>query len=191
MDKAVKKKAERDKEKVARAEKKAKDKAAGKSVEAETPDTPTVQTKEEKEEGSEDEMFGLSYNEDAGLHQISPTDSSTNSKRKREEEGDFGSPKKTRTEQSPAPPPPPPPPAEDMPLGIDEDADSFHGSVEEMANGVWTNASSSLSTELVTERMKRSDDISSPMQLATPPTTNGKEEAATNSRSSIAVNGGS
>ncbi|KAF2710824.1 hypothetical protein K504DRAFT_500768 [Pleomassaria siparia CBS 279.74] len=210
MDKAVKKKAERDKEKAVRAEKKARDKAAGKVLEAETPDTPNEEVKETKDD-SDDEMIGLSYDDDTGSHQTSPTDSGE-LKRKREEESNFGSPKKTRTEMPPAPPPPPPPTDEmllDMSLDMDERTFSFgdgpdlyQGEFAETTNGTSLHGKSSLSTQVVTERIRQSDEIvsaenvSSPMQLATPPTTNGQEKGSefdkgNNGRPPVIVHGGS
>ncbi|KAF2791467.1 hypothetical protein K505DRAFT_248908 [Melanomma pulvis-pyrius CBS 109.77] len=195
MDKAVKKKVGREKEKAARAERKARDKVTGKSVEADTPETPNGATKVDEDE-SDNEMLGPSDNEDAGSNQGSPTDSSTDLKRKREEEGDFGSPKKSRTAFPPAPPPPPPPPpppAEDMPLDMD---DSNFSPMEEEG----TDSSHEYGTHGVNgqgDDIARVENFPSPMQLATPPTTNGKESGRDfekgdgNSRPPVEVNGGS
>lgn len=165
MDKAVKKKTEREKEKATRDG----SKAAAKTVEENTPETPRGEPNAEKAE-SEDEMIGLSDNEDTESHEVSPADSSaTDLKRKREGDGDPGSPKKSRIEMvspaPPPPPPPPPPPTEDMPLDIDgstltpmedDDQASFHLAGEDV-NGVAVNGKSKLPQDDVT-------------QLATPPT---------------------
>ena len=114
MDKAVAKKASRDKEKVTWADMMAQEK------DEKTPESPKRGSKQEDADFG-DEMLALSDDEGATLDATPPTDlSATDLKRKREAEGDFGSPKKTRTEMPPAPPPPPLPPAEDMPLDLDD-----------------------------------------------------------------------
>jgi histone-lysine N-methyltransferase SETD2 len=184
MDKAVQKKAIKEKEKAAKAETKAKAKADGKAVsETGTPETPKVKL---DKADSDDDMLGLSDDEDMQFLAASPDESASELKRKREEEGDIGSPKKSRTETPLAPPPPPPPPIEDMPDDI-EDArstsvdDSFDTGV---TGSIATDGEASLPSrsnlaeELVTDRVKQSSDavkadsIASPVQLATPPTTN-------------------
>jgi hypothetical protein len=104
MDKAVKKKEERDRQKAERV-------ANGKSESpAAAPAVPDI----EEVEWDDDEMDtkdGIVSQDD------SPADSSMDLKRKREEDGDPMSPKKFRAgtdELQPGPPPPPPPPADDM-----------------------------------------------------------------------------
>lgn len=96
MDKAVKKKEEREKARAARGEAAHDDKGA-------TPDTPQVDI------------------DDTPGPAISPNDSSSELKRKRGDEED-NSPRniRSRTGEPPAPPPPPPPPAGDMPMDIEE-----------------------------------------------------------------------
>lgn len=96
MDKAVKKKEEREKMRTARGD------AAQDEKEA-TPGTPQIDTDDALEAIVE--------------ANISPNDSSSELKRKREDEADE-SPRniRSRVDEPPAPPPPPPPPAEDMPM---------------------------------------------------------------------------
>jgi histone-lysine N-methyltransferase SETD2 len=189
LEKAVMKRAARDKEKAAKAAKKTKGIAEGKSkVVADSPATPKI---EEEHADSDDEMLGLSDDEESKALQTSPDDSSAaDLKRKREGDADLGSPKKSRTELTPAPPPPPPPPppAEDMPP-IDQDGYALDpaaiGAMAEASFGV----NAGISNALVTDRVKQSedsgkaDDTASPMQLATPPTTtNGSCEHDSNGK---------
>jgi [histone H3]-lysine36 N-trimethyltransferase len=167
MDKAVQKKEAKDKDKAARAEKRARTKPEGMVLVAE--DTPETPRKEEKGE-SDDDLLEISEDEDEDLDQDSPADSSaTDLKRKREEDGELGSPKKSRTEGTPAPPPPPPPPpppAEDMPLDVEE---SSLTPVDYADPFILAALNGSPSTELLPDRLKNGAE--SPMQLATPPTT--------------------
>lgn len=95
MDKAVRKKEEREKAKATRGEGEQDDKDA-------TPVTPQ-----------------LDVNDTPGIA-ASPNDDSE-LKRKREDEADE-SPRniRSRTDEPPVPPPPPPPPADDLPMDIDE-----------------------------------------------------------------------
>ncbi|KAF2660755.1 hypothetical protein K491DRAFT_14788 [Lophiostoma macrostomum CBS 122681] len=185
MDKAVQKKATKEKEKAAKAEVKSKQKADGKAVSGtETPETPKV--KSEKVD-SDDDMVGLSDEEDVQYLAASPDDLASDLKRKREEEGDIGSPKKSRTEMPLAPPPPPPPPPiEDMPDDVEDTSstpidDSFDSGIissTAMNGEASLMIKSKVTEELVTNRVKQNEDvaiangIASPMQLATPPTTN-------------------
>lgn len=152
MDKAVRKKEEREKAKAARGEAAQDDKGA-------TPDTPQVDM---------DDTLGVA---------ASPTDDSSELKRKREDEADE-SPRniRSRTDEPPAPPPPPPPPAGDLPMDIDE-ADLTpmdDGSMGPFTEGTPANGKLPL----------RVGDQPSPMQLATPPT-NGSAEGKSNSSSSL------
>ncbi|KAF3053634.1 histone methyltransferase set2 [Didymella keratinophila] len=96
LDKAVKKKVEREKARATRGETVQDDKGA-------TPDTPQLDV---------DDTPGVA---------ASPNDDSSELKRKREDEADV-SPRniRSRTDEPPAPPPPPPPPAGDLPMDIDE-----------------------------------------------------------------------
>lgn len=154
MDKAVLKKAARDKDKTV---KKTQDKVEGKTLTGtDTPETPRANM---EKEDSDDEMVGLSDDGDSKSHEVSPAElSAADLKRKREEDGDVGSPKKTRVEMSQiVPPPPPPPPVEDMP------ADADIADITPVDDSVLVN-------ELVTDRVKQ-EYFPSPMQLATPPTT--------------------
>ncbi|KAF9732197.1 hypothetical protein PMIN06_011671 [Paraphaeosphaeria minitans] len=82
-------------------------------------------------------------------------------KRKREEEGGAASPKKSRADTQPAPPPPPPP-TDDMPMNgegpaltpMDDDPVSVHSACDNSVNGI---------------RPKTLGHLASPTQLATPP----------------------
>ena len=94
MDKAVRKKEEREKARAARGEGEQDDKGA-------TPDTPQ-----------------LDFNDTPGIVAF-PSDESSELKRKREDEADERN-IRSRTDEPPAPPPPPPPPAGDLPMDLDE-----------------------------------------------------------------------
>ncbi|KAJ4289551.1 histone methyltransferase set2 [Kalmusia sp. IMI 367209] len=151
MDKAVRKKTERDKAKAARADTQTNGDVAL-SVEAKTPETPRFELEMENDvkEATLDPYDG------------SPTESGTDLKRKREEDGEPASPKKSRTEAQPSPPPPPPPPAEEMHIDVegstltpmDDDPVSIHSTSDGSVNGV----------------KPKTLNLASPMQLATPPT---------------------
>jgi hypothetical protein len=147
MDKAVKKKEERDKLKAARS-------AQG------VPGSPSIG----KEKGDieevewDDDMMDI-HKDLAASHDASPADSITELKRKREGEDDPSSPKKSRTgtdELASAPPPPPPPPIEDAVVGPGL----------ERGNGVAINGKATL----------QENGHPSPVQLATP-STNGSHQA--------------
>jgi hypothetical protein len=164
MDKAAKKKMERDNGKAARTDSSAKDDAATRTTETDTPETPRPG----------DETLHPSDTEHSKSHDVSPAESYL--KRKREGNDSPTSPKKSRTERVPAPPPPPPPPADDMP-GLDgtsltpqyDEPNSFHSMSDKEGSSVAINGKSRL----------QQDDV---MQLATPPT-NGHTEY-TNGRNS-------
>ncbi|KAF3041548.1 histone methyltransferase set2 [Didymella heteroderae] len=96
MDKAVKKKEERENARAARGDAAHDDKDA-------TPDTPQIDV---------DDTLGVA---------ASPTEDPSELKRKRDHEPDE-SPRniRSRTDEPPAPPPPPPPPTGDLPMDIDE-----------------------------------------------------------------------
>lgn len=158
MDKAVKKKEERDKQKAARA---AEGKAGSPSAEKEAVDIEEVEW--------DDDMMDI-HKDIAASKEASPTDSSSELKRKREGEEDPGSPKKTRKSTdgraSAPPPPPPPPPASDV-LEIDQEYvllttgnghDTSHGNAIDGKAGLQENG------------------YPSPVQLATP-STNGSHQA--------------
>jgi len=140
MDKAVKKKEERDRQKAARiAEGKAESPAAA----------PEVRDIQEVE--WDDDMMDIKADLSAS-RDGSPADSSSELKRKREGEEDSGSPKKSRMgtdELQSAPPPPPPPPTDDAEL--DSPA---------VAEGEAINGKSAV----------QQNGHGSPMQLATPST---------------------
>lgn len=182
MEKAVQKKEAKDKDRAAKAERRARDKAEGRpSAEKASPETPI---KEEKP-ASDDEMLQMSDDDEDGLSQASPTDSMVaDLKRKRDGDGDLGSPKKSRTDLAPAPPPPPPPPpppAEDMPLDLDE-ASLTPVDYADPYTLVAFNGSPLGSTEFLPDRLKHNGG-ESPMQLATPPTTmNGSCEHDSNAK---------
>lgn len=139
MDRAVKKKTEREKDKGLRNSTELNGDVAM-PAETETPETPRLG----------------SYNAN------SPAESSgAELKRKREEDGEPASPKKSRTDAQPVPPPPPPP-TDDMPMNgegstltpMDDDPVSFHSTSDVSANGI---------------RPKTLEHLASPTQLATPP----------------------
>ena len=140
MDKAVKKKEEREKARAARGDVAQDDSGA-------TPSTPQVEMDDVLEPTAE----------------ISPNDSSSELKRKREDEAD-GSPRniRSRTDELPAPPPPPPPPADDIPMDMDESnlTPMDEGSMGSFTEGTPSNGKLPL----------RASGQPSPIQLATPPT---------------------
>ncbi|KAI4910389.1 hypothetical protein J4E90_007824 [Alternaria incomplexa] len=137
MDKAVKKKEERQRLKAAQGGSKS-------DLTNESPSTPQAPS--------------------GDANDASPTDSTSDLKRKRDEETQSGSPKRTRTSsenQESAPPPPPPPPAttdvEETLTPMDETSTlSFPDATERSTLG------NKPSLQL--------DGYGSPMQLATPPT---------------------
>jgi histone-lysine N-methyltransferase SETD2 len=156
MDKAVKKKQERQKMKAAQSGVKS-------DLTSESPSTPSGPA------GDADEA--------------SPSDSTSDLKRKRDGEAQSGSPKRTRTtseSQQSAPPPPPPPPAttdvEETSLTPMDDtsAMSFPDSAERVSTG------SKMAFQL--------DGYGSPMQLATPPT-NGSNGSGDQQQTHHSVNG--
>jgi len=150
MDKAVKKKEERQKLKASQ--------GGGKSDTKEgTPGTP-----QDAPKGGED---GWTDSMAATADDASPTDSTSDLKRKRAEEGRSGSPKRTRTGSEvpqPAPPPPPPPPAStengESSLTPMDDASTI--SFPEVGDRGNTGGKTAFQL----------DGYGSPMQLATPPT---------------------
>jgi hypothetical protein len=155
MEKAVKKKEERDKVKAARGDAAQDDKNA-------TPDTPQGDLN--------DALEGIVEAD------ISPNDSSSELKRKREDEAD-NSPRniRSRTDEPPAPPPPPPPPADDMPMNLDESLTPMDdGSMGSFTEGTTFNGKVAL----------QASGQLSPMQLATPPT-NSSGESRTNGSSNL------
>lgn len=123
MDKAVRKKEEREKARAARG-----DTAHGDV--GGTPDTPQIDMEDSLEVTVEADD--------------SPDDSSSELKRKREDDA-YNSPRnmRSRTDEPPAPPPPPPPPAEDM---MDEsDATALDdGSMGSFAEGTPSNGKMAL-----------------------------------------------
>jgi len=142
LDKAVKKKEEREKVKAARGDAAADDNGV-------TPDTPELEV---------DDTPGATAAVEA-----SPNDLSSELKRKREDEAD-GSPRniRSRTDDEPlAPFPPPPPPAGDMPMDV-EDADLTP--LDDRSIGFFTD-----SVPANGKLPLRANDQHSPMQLATPP----------------------
>ncbi|KAF1926864.1 uncharacterized protein M421DRAFT_6768 [Didymella exigua CBS 183.55] len=151
MDKAVKKKDEREKARAARGEAAHDDKDA-------TPETPQIDV-------------------DGTPGAASPTDFSSELKRKREDEADESSRNiRSRTDEPPAPPPPPPPPAGGMPMDTEE-ADLTpmdDGSMGSFTEGTPSNGKLAL----------RVSDQASPMQLATPPT-NGSGEGKSTASSNL------
>ncbi|CAI6333867.1 unnamed protein product [Periconia digitata] len=156
MDKAVKKKIEREKGKATRAEIKAENGADKKGVSGLRSDMEGVK------EGEDELMMQMSEDGDGKSDNVSPTESSSGDlKRKREEGEDIGSPKKSRTGafEGPPPPPPPPPRTESMtPEGVASDGGMTSGMA---ANG------------LAKQREGQSADAG---YLATPPTNGSASE---------------
>lgn len=135
MEKALKKKTEREKGKAARAESKSHNES-GKEAEKNSGSG--------LDKGKPDEVrTSMSDDGAANSNNISPTESlSGDLKRKREEGDDIGSPKKSRTAAFEAPPPPPPPPPSDsMPMDGDESSMTPEGFASEsgMTNGIAVN----------------------------------------------------
>jgi hypothetical protein len=154
MDKAVKKKEERDKQKAAR-----------NAAEGKAGSPPIDQDKSGYVEEVEwdDDMMDI-QKDIAASHDASPADSSFELKRKREGDEEPSSPKKSRTgtdELAAAPPPPPPPP----PAGDGTDVDSEYASHTNGTSSTFTNGKDTL----------QGNGYPSPMQLATP-STNGSEQ---------------
>lgn len=153
MDRALKKKEEREKEKASRNGAPANGDIIA-SVETESPETPQL--------GSNTRLSST-MELDSNVPEVSPTNSLGGElKRKREEEGGAASPKKFRSDSQGAPPPPPPP-MEDMPVDaetstltpMDDDPISVHSTSDNSVSGI---------------RPKTLDGLGSPTQLATPPT---------------------
>ncbi|KAJ8118819.1 hypothetical protein OPT61_g296 [Boeremia exigua] len=156
MDKAVKKKEEREKARAARGE-------AVQDGNGATPETPQIEIRD--------------ILEAPAAVDASPNDSSSELKRKREDETDH-SPRnmRLRTDEPPAPPPPPPPPVGDMPVDMG-DADLTpmdDGAMEYFTDDMALNGKLPL----------RESGQPSPMQLATPPT-NGSGEAKPHGSSNL------
>ncbi|KAF2640743.1 hypothetical protein P280DRAFT_326288 [Massarina eburnea CBS 473.64] len=132
MDKAVKKKSEREKGKTAKAESKAHGDATGTMADGRSPGTPLAGLKVEHDHEMSDADTSLS-------HEISPVESSsTDLKRKREEDGEPSSPKKSRTAMpldAPPPPPPPPPPADDILTPMEEHDGMIDGALSVNGKG--------------------------------------------------------
>lgn len=151
LDKAVKKKEEREKGKAARGD--------GALDNTATPDTPQIET-----DGTPGPVAGG----------VSPNDSSLELKRKRDDETDD-SPRnmRSRIDDPPAPPPPPPPPAGDMPIDAEEAelTPMDDGSMDFFTEGTPSNGKLPL----------RASEHPSPMQLATPPTNGTGEDKRNNS----------
>jgi histone-lysine N-methyltransferase SETD2 len=156
LDKAVKKKEEREKSRAARGDGAQDDKDA-------TPNTPQIDLDD-----------AVEATVDAN---VSPNDSSSELKRKREDEADD-SPRniRSRTDDPPAPPPPPPPPVEDMPMEVDE---SDLTPMDDGSMGSFTEG-----TAFNSKVVLQVSGQPSPMQLATPPT-NGSGESRSNGSSNL------
>ena len=147
MDKAVKKKEERDKGKALRKSTESNGDVAM-SIETESPETP---------------QLGSGTRSGSVMEDQSPAESSgAELKRKREEDNEAASPKKFRSDSEVAPPPPPPP-AGEIPVDaegsaltpMDDDLGSMDMTGDSSVNGI---------------RPKALDNLASPTQLATPPT---------------------
>lgn len=148
MEKAVKKKIEREKGRASR--------PGSKTTETKSPETPLAT----------DEMLGLSDTEQQKSQDTSPTDASAlELKRKREGDDSPGSPKKSRTEMPPAPPPPPPPPP------IEDVADLDGSTLTPIDDEAHSSISSSAkdANAAVTDGHPRFNPMDA-VQLATPPT---------------------
>ncbi|KAF1844950.1 uncharacterized protein K460DRAFT_284299 [Cucurbitaria berberidis CBS 394.84] len=171
MDKAFRKKEEREKHKGQS------DVKLGRK--GDTPSTPQGGIKSEEVDW-DDDMLDLK-DESTSSHQVSPTGSASELKRKREEDGGLESPKRTRTdtdELQSAPPPPPPPPAEDMPIDGESNLtpmeDAFAMSFPEVEE-----------ESTLGSKADHANGHMSPMQLATPPTNGSSDQ-----KSLLPINGG-
>jgi hypothetical protein len=156
LDKAVKKKEERDNQKAAR-------KPEGKIV-----SPSVVQEKDDIEEVEwDDDMMDI-QKDLAASHDDSSTDSLSELKRKRETDEEPSSPKKSRMgtdELAPAPPPPPPPPTD----GVSDMDGEYASPTTESENG-------NLNETVINEKaVPQENGYPSPMQLATP-STNGSHQ---------------
>lgn len=155
MDKAVRKKEEREKQKGASSKTK---------VESLSPSTPPSESKVEE----------MAWDIPA-----SPSGSASELKRKREEDDSVNSPKKTRTSDGDiesAPPPPPPPPAEDMPSDMFE---TNHTPLDDASTPSAYELEHDTATKDTTPAYLNGN--ASPMQLVTPPT-NGSVDQITHLR---------
>jgi histone-lysine N-methyltransferase SETD2 len=142
MDKAVKKKEEREKQKVAH----------GGGSKDDSPGTPLGEPKDGDVEWTNNDIMDAS-----------PVDSAPDHKRKRGEELGLDSPKRTRTASEDvhsAPPPPPPPPASTEVEDFTPMDDAFPLSFPEATEGEILKGKAAMQL----------DGYGSPMQLATPPT---------------------
>jgi histone-lysine N-methyltransferase SETD2 len=156
LDKAVKKKEEREKGRAARGEAVPDDNDV-------TPDTPQID-------------LGNTPRATAA-NDVSPDDSSSELKRKREiETGDSPRNMRSRINEPPAPPPPPPPPTSDMRMDVEgaEFTPVDDGSLELSRDGTTSTGKLPL----------RASEQPSPTQLATPPT-NGAGEHKRNGSSNL------
>jgi hypothetical protein len=150
MDKAVKKKEEREKQK-----------ASHNGVKVESKGEASTTPPDINEVEWADDMMDIAASTDA-----SPADSSTDLKRKRDGDEKTASPKRSRIgtdELSQVPPPPPPPPAEDM-IDVDVEFDL-------------TPTDDALSSNGIDKVALRANGHESPIQLATP-STNGKSNGS-------------
>ncbi|PVI03940.1 hypothetical protein DM02DRAFT_519744 [Periconia macrospinosa] len=150
MEKALKKKMEREKGKAARAESKS---------HSETGKKPEKGSGSGLSKGKPDEVrTSMSDDGAANSIDVSPTESlSGDLKRKREEGDDIGSPKKSRTGAFEAPPPPPPPPPSDsIPIDGDESSMTPEGFASDggLTNGTAVNGQ--------TKQRQDQDDLATP-----------------------------
>lgn len=158
MDKAVRKRDERQKMKASQS-------GAVSDTKTGTPGTPA------KEGGSECTSDSVAAIADDPVL----SDSASELKRKRQEEGRFGSPKRTRTGSEvpqPTPPPPPPPP----PVS-NENEDSINTPVD---NALATSFAEVADRGPIGNKTAfQTDGHGSPMQLATPPTNGSSDQSQT------------
>lgn len=188
FDKAVAKKTAHDKRK---AERKASHPTASATPSSALDSTPRVDEAKD-EPGSDDDMGGVSDDDDLAKPDISPEDaedddaeSSSDLKRKRVGSADLASldgddttsPKKLRAATPPPPPPPPPPPAEGMDESdmtpVEEGTEPYEalflapGSAQEQLD-----VAKGSQEDLRPSPSDGASSRQSPTQLATPPTTN-------------------
>lgn len=159
MDKAVKKKTERQRGRAERAE----SKSSSGHAQGPKKETSTNQSEMGSSRGGERDEMMVQTGEDgeAKSNNVSPTDSSSGDlKRKREEGEDVGSPKKSRTEESHAPPPPPPPPPSDSATDGDD------STMTPVREGIGANEADVVNG-MIKERPGHGE---SPWYYATPPT---------------------
>lgn len=184
MDKAVKKRTERQRGKAERAENK-NNSGYAQVLKKETSANQSGIRSGSRGEERDEIMAQTGEDGDAKSNNVSPTDSSSGDlKRKREEGEDVGSPKKSKTEESHAPPPPPPPPPSDSATDGDE------STMTPVGEGIGANEAD-IVNDMIKERPGHGE---SPWSYATPPTNgsthNGFAGHQSDRKRSVTLDGG-